>query len=93
VPTVASFLIVSPHEPDEHQRALEETLGQGPQFQEAFHWGCVVGDHVGYAFVRARSAGEAVEDYVPAFLRARASARRVEKIKARDLRPRPPGEA
>ncbi len=90
---MASFLIVSPHEPDEHQRALEETLGQGPQFQEAFHWGCAVGDHVGYAFVRARSAGEAIDDYLPTFLRARASARRVEKIKARDLRLEPPDQA
>jgi hypothetical protein len=81
---MASFLIVSPHDADEHRRALEETLGQGPQFQEAFHWGCAVGDHTGYAFVRAGSAAEAVEDYVPAFLRARATARRVEKIKARD---------
>lgn len=89
---MASFLIVSPHDRDEHRRALEETLGQGPQFQEAFHWGCVVGDHTGYAFVRAGSAGEAVEDYVPAFLRARATAQRVEKIKARDLRRLPPDE-
>jgi hypothetical protein len=83
---VASFLIVSPHEPEEHVRALEETLGQGPQFQEAFHWGCVAGEHVAYAFVRAGSAGEAIDDYVPAFLRARALAHRVEKVKARDVR-------
>jgi len=41
---------------------------------------------------RARSAGEAIDDYVPAFLRARASARRVEKIKARDLRLEPPDQ-
>ncbi len=86
---MASFLLMSPHEPDEHLRALEETLGQGPQFQEAFRWGCVVGDHVGYAFVRAGSAGEAINDYVPAFLRARASAHRVEKVRGRDLRQGP----
>jgi hypothetical protein len=89
---MASFLIMSPHSPGEHQRALEETLGQGPQFQEAFHWSCVVGDHVGYAFVRAGSAGEAIDDYVPAFLRARATALRVEKIRPRDFSRQPPDE-
>ena len=89
---MASFLIISPHDPEEHRRALEETLGQGPQFQEAFHWSCVVGDHVGYAFVRAGSAGEAIDDYVPAFLRARATALRVEKIRRRDIPRDPPDE-
>jgi hypothetical protein len=89
---MASFLVVSPHDPEEHQRALEETLGQGPQFQEAFHWGCLVGDHVGYAFVRARSAGDAISDCVPPFLRGRATAQRVEKVRPRDLLGRPPDE-
>ena len=80
------FLVVAPHDPDECLDALEATLGMGPGFQEAYEWGCLVGNHTGYVFVRAGGAEEAIDDYVPPFLRARARAYRVSQIKGRDLR-------
>jgi hypothetical protein len=81
----ARFLVVVPHEPEECLDAVEATLNQGPGFQEAYEWGCFVGNHTGYVFVRAGGAEEAINDYVPPFLRARAIAYRLTQIAARDL--------
>jgi hypothetical protein len=83
---VPRFLVVAPHQPDDCLDAIEDTIGMGPGFAEAYDWGCRVGDHTGYVFVRADSAAEAIADYVPASLRAGAVARRVERITGRDLR-------
>ena len=82
----ARFLVVVPHDPDGCLDAIEETLRQGPGFQEAYEWGCLVGNHTGYIFVRANGAEEAIDDYVPVSLRARAKAYRLSQIRARDLR-------
>jgi hypothetical protein len=82
----ARFLVVVPHEPEECLDAVEATINQGPGFQEAYEWGCFVGNHTGYLFVRANGSEEAIDDYVPVFLRARATAYRLTQIRARDLR-------
>jgi len=82
----ARFLVVAPHDADECLDAIEATIGMGPGFQEAYEWGCMVGNHTGYVFVRAGGGQEAIDDYVPAFLRGRAKAYRVAQIKGRDLR-------
>jgi hypothetical protein len=81
----ARFLVVAPHEPEECLEAIEWTINQGPGFQEAYEWGCLVGNHTGYVFVRAGGPEEAIDDYVPPFLRARATALRLSQIRARDL--------
>ena len=81
----ARFLVVAPHDPEECLDAIEATLNQGPGFQEAYEWGCFVGNHTGYVFVRANGAEEAINDYVPTFLRDRATAYRVKSIPAREL--------
>ncbi len=81
----ARFLVVVPHEPEECLDAVEATLNQGPGFQEAYEWGCFVGNHTGYVFVRAGGVEEAINDYVPPSLRARAVAYRLTQIAARDL--------
>ena len=67
----ARFLVVVPHDPDMCFDAIDATLNQGPGFQEAYEWGCFVGNHTGYVFVRAGGAEEAINDYVPGPLRAR----------------------
>ena len=82
----ARFLVVVPHEPDQCLDAVEATINQGPGFQEGYEWGCLVGNHTGYLFVRAGGAKEAIDDYVPVFLRGGAKAYRVTQIRARDLR-------
>ena len=45
-----------------------------------------MGNHAGYVFVRAGGAKEAIDDYVPPFLRERAVAYRLSTISGRDLR-------
>jgi hypothetical protein len=82
----ARFLVVVSHDPDGCLDAIDETISQGPGFQEAYEWGCLVGNHTGYIFVRANGAEEAIDDYVPAYLRAHAKAYRLSQIRARDLR-------
>ena len=81
----ARFLVVVPHDPAACLDAIDATLNQGPGFQEAYEWGCFVGNHTGYVFVRAHGAEEAINDYVPAYLRAGAKAYRLQQIAARDL--------
>jgi hypothetical protein len=81
----ARFLVVVPHDPEQCLDSIEATLHQGPGFQEAYEWGCFVGNHTGYVFVRASGAEEAINDYVPISLRAGAKAYRVTQIAARDL--------
>jgi hypothetical protein len=83
---MARFLVIAPHDAEECLDAIEQTINQGPGFEEAYEWGCLVGDHTGYVRVRAQGAQEAIHDYVPAFLRERAVARRVFTIGGRDLR-------
>ena len=81
----ARFLVEVSHDPEECLDAIEATINQGPGFQEAYEWGCGVGNHTGYVFVRAGGPQEAVDDYVPPFLRKRAVAHRLTQIRARDL--------
>jgi hypothetical protein len=81
----ARFLVVVPHDAQECLDAIEATINQGPGFQQAYEWGCQVGNHTGYVFVRAGGAQEAIDDYVPPFLRPRAVAYRLTPITMRDL--------
>jgi hypothetical protein len=82
---MAHYLVIASHDPEECLDAIEQTLNQGPGFEEAYKWGCLVGDHTGYVFVRASGTDEALSDYVPHFLRDRAVARRVFRISGREL--------
>jgi len=81
----ARFLVVVPHDPEGCLEAIDATLNQGPGFQEAYEWGCFVGNHTGYVFVRAGGAEEAINDYVPPFLRSGATALRLRQVSAREL--------
>lgn len=65
------FFIESKHTPEECLRALDEILARGPQVLQKYEWGCMEGDHTGYAIVDAGSEAEAQEN-VPAFLRPKA---------------------
>ena len=40
----ARFLVVVSHDPDGCLDAIDETISQGPGFQEAYEWGCLVGN-------------------------------------------------
>jgi len=65
------YFIESLHTPEECLRALDEVLAKSPDMLAKYEWGCMSGDHTGYAIVEARSAQEAA-GIVPEFLRGKA---------------------
>jgi hypothetical protein len=65
------YLIESPHTKEECLKALDETLAKGPEVLNRFEYGCMAGDHRGWATVEAPSESQA-RDYVPSFLRSKA---------------------
>lgn len=64
------FQVISPHEPSECLRAMDEMLAHDPKFLEEALVGCTVGDHTCYAVVDATATEEA-RGKIPAFLRPR----------------------
>ena len=48
------FLIETPHKAEDCLKALDEELAKGPKVLEKFDYGCMAGDHTGYAIVDAR---------------------------------------
>ena len=81
---MSHYVVEAPHEPAEHGRAVAEILGMAPESQLVFLWGCRVGVHKAWAIIEADGQGEAL-DVVPAFLRPRASAHRVEQYTAGEV--------
>jgi hypothetical protein len=61
------YFVESPHTPEECLRALDEILAKGPGVLADYEWGCMSGDHTGYAIVEARSESE-VKETIPSFL-------------------------
>ena len=61
------YLIESPHKAEECLRALDEELAKGPAVLGKFEYGCMAGDHTGYAIIDAESRDDAVK-LVPTFL-------------------------
>ena len=64
-----SFLIESPHTPDECLKTLDQVLAAG--YLTHFQWGCPSGQHTGYAILEAASKAEALMS-VPALVRGKA---------------------
>jgi len=73
-----TYLIEAAHSPDECAQAMDEALARGPRFLAQFDWGCVEGEHTGWATVEAEDASEA-RSMVPAVVRSRARVVRVGK--------------
>ncbi len=74
-----TYLIEAPHSPDECVQAMDEALARGPRFLAQFDWGCVGGEHTGWATVEADNESEA-RGMVPAVVRSRARIVRVGKV-------------
>jgi hypothetical protein len=58
---------------------MDEALARGPRFLAQFDWGCVEGEHTGWATVEAENESEA-RSMVPAVVRSRARVIRVGKV-------------
>lgn len=79
------YFIESKHTPEECLRALDEILAKGSDHLARVEWGCMAGDHTGYSIVEARSEADALEG-VPAFLRGKARAVKLNKFTPEQIR-------
>jgi hypothetical protein len=61
------YLIETPHKAEDCLKALDEELAKGPKVLEKFEYGCMAGDHTGYAIIDAKNREDAVK-LVPTFL-------------------------
>lgn len=62
-----SYLVKLPHNEEECLRALDEQLAKGSDTLDKFYFGCMGGDHTGYAIVDVKNEEEA-RNLIPGFL-------------------------
>jgi hypothetical protein len=82
---MADYLIKAPHTKEECLRALDETLGKGPDVLAQFEWGCMKGDHTAYGIVRAENV-TAARNLVPEIVRNKATIQEVTRISPDQIR-------
>ena len=61
------YLIETPHKAADCLKALDEELEKGQQILGKFEYGCMAGDHTGYAIIDAETREDAIR-LVPTFL-------------------------
>jgi hypothetical protein len=76
---MARYLITSPHTKEECLRALDEELVKGIDILGKFDYGCMAGDHTGYAIVDVNSKNDAL-NFVPTFLQSKARIVEIGKV-------------
>ena len=79
------FFVESPHTPQECLRALDEILAKGSGVLAQYEWGCMAGDHTGYAIVEARNEAE-VKESIPSFLGGKARVVKLNKFTPEQIR-------
>jgi len=75
---MARFHVESKHTKQECLQDLDE-MAQQPEVLHKFEWGCMAGDHAGYAMLEASSADEA-RSMLPMAMRERARITEVSTI-------------
>jgi hypothetical protein len=75
----ATFMIASPHTQEECMAAIDAVAAKGPENLSQWNWGCMAGDHTGYAFVTATDDKSALAN-VPENIRAKAKATKVDRF-------------
>jgi len=81
---MSRFHVESPHTKEECLTDLD-AMAQKPEILEKFEWGCMAGDHTGYATVEADSEDQ-VRGMLPAAVRARAHITQVSTITPEQIR-------
>jgi hypothetical protein len=76
------FLVIAPHTEEECKQAIGQVLSAG--FITHFEWGCMDGEHTGWAILEADSAKEAMMAVPPA-QRHSASIVRLTKFSPSDI--------
>jgi hypothetical protein len=75
----SSYLVMVPHTAEECLKALDAMSSDSPKMLAKMSFGCMSGDHTGYAIVNAESE-EAVKDMIPAAQRDKAKIVKVSKF-------------
>ncbi len=60
----SKFMVIAPHTPEDCLKVLDEVKGKSPTLLSDFEWGCMAGDHTGYAIITAKDEG-AVKAMLP----------------------------
>ena len=76
---MSNFMIETPHTKAECVRALDELVDAGGDALAKYEFGCLNGDHTGYALVEAENAAEALK-LVPRLLRPKAKIIPVDRL-------------
>ena len=82
---MGKYFVESPHTPQECLRALDEILAKGPGLLGMYEWGCMAGDHTGYAIVEGLSEGE-VKEAIPEFLQGKARVVKLNRFTPEQIR-------
>ena len=48
------FMVTAPHTPEECLKTLDEVNTQGSKALDQWEWGCMAGDHTGYAILEGK---------------------------------------
>lgn len=67
---MSDYVIESTHTPEECLRELDTIVAEDPKALDRFEWGCLSGEHRGWAIVQAENETRA-RDLVPASARGR----------------------
>ncbi len=73
------YMLTSPHTPQECMQALDQVASKGQESLSQWRWGCMSGDHTGYAFVHADNPEQALK-MVPDNIRNKARVEKVEEL-------------
>lgn len=76
---MAKFLVESPHTKEECLEALDELKDENPKLLDKMEFGCMSGEHTGWATVEAGSESE-VRQMIPKVVREKAHIVEVNKI-------------
>ena len=78
------YLVESPHTKEECLRELDGLAAKGNDVLMKFSWGCMAGEHTGYAILEADSES-AARSVVPEVVRGKARIHPVSTFTARDV--------
>ncbi len=80
----SQYLIESPHTKEECMAALDSIAQQGKNMLNKWDWGCMDGNHTGYALVEAQNENEALRQ-VPENIRNKAKVHKVTKFSSEEI--------
>jgi hypothetical protein len=78
------YFVQAKHTPDQCLNTLSEMKGKGDAFLSKFEFGCMSGDHTGYAFLEGKSE-ESVKAMLPKELQETATIQKVDKFTAQQI--------